>query len=391
MTAAAQPAKVLIIDDEEIVLDSCAEILSGPDYRMATATDGARGLAQVREFRPDVVVVDLKMPGLSGFEVLERLRAADPAAVAVVITGYATVSSAVEAMKQGAYDFLPKPFTPDEFRLIIRRSAEKRRLVLETAALKRERDALREHFAAVVSHELKAPLAAIQQNLFALEQALADLLTEPQRLRLERMKVRLGELIALITTWRRSVSADIECIREHFQPVAVATCIAKASEQVHPHAERKSVAIVSTIQEPLGHVAGDEGTLVEALVNVLDNAVKYSRPDTQIAVSAQATDDHIEIEVRDRGVGIATEDLPFIFDAFYRGRPADADARGTGLGLALTRRIVEAHGGSIGVESQLGQGSVFVITLPTLTPDQPHPTPPETAVVVQPSGTSCDD
>ena len=120
------------------------------------------GLDLIQEFHPDLVFVDLKMPGLSGLEVIEKIHEYDPTIVTIVITGYATVSSAVEAMKQGAYDFLPKPFTPDELRLIAQRGVEKRKLVLETIALRREKELLRENFAAIVSHELKSPLGAVQ-------------------------------------------------------------------------------------------------------------------------------------------------------------------------------------------------------------------------------------
>jgi DNA-binding NtrC family response regulator len=97
----------------------------GGDYELATAMDGTRGLKLVQEFQPDLVFVGLKMPGISGLEVLEQIHGTDPTIVTIVITAYATVSSAVEAMKQGAYDFLPKPFTPDEFRLITHRGLEK--------------------------------------------------------------------------------------------------------------------------------------------------------------------------------------------------------------------------------------------------------------------------
>jgi signal transduction histidine kinase len=156
-------------------------------------------------------------------------------------------------------------------------------------------------------------------------------------------------------------------------------------DQVQPHAERKGVDIAAVLPGPSCVVLGDEGTLVEALANVLDNAVKYSRADSRVELTTETGDERVEIAIRDRGVGIAQEDLPFIFDAFYRGPPGAAAERGTGLGLALTRRIVEAHGGSIDVESEPGKGSVFVITLPT-GPAQPDPTPSETAVAVQPSG-----
>ena len=116
-----QRFRILVIDDEKVVLDSCTAILANSgNYEIATASDGVLGLELIPEFQPDLVFVDLKMPGISGLEVIERIHALDSTITTIVITGFATVSSAVEAMKQGAYDFLPKPFTPDEFRLITR-------------------------------------------------------------------------------------------------------------------------------------------------------------------------------------------------------------------------------------------------------------------------------
>lgn len=357
---------ILIIDDEEVVLDSCAQILEGSHYHIATATDGAQGIKLVQEFQPDLVFVDLKMPGMSGFEVLERIRTLDSTIVPIVITGYSTVSSAVEAMKQGAFDFLPKPFTPDEFRLIAQRGFEKRKLVLESLALRREKEMLREHFAAIVSHELKSPLAAIQQNLMALGYELSSQLTEEQKTRLERTRARIDDLLKLIHTWLRVISADIGKIQENFQPVSVASILSKAIESIEPHATRKAIKIQAVVKEPLGLVHGDEGTLVEALVNIMGNAVKYSRLESQIVVRAEEKEGAILISVADTGVGIPKEDLPFIFEDFYRGKTGQAVEKGSGLGLALTRRIVEAHHGTISVESELGHGSTFVIRLPVL-------------------------
>jgi signal transduction histidine kinase len=364
-------ARILVVDDEEIVLDSCTEILRGEGYQLATASDGARGLALVHEFRPDVVVVDLKMPGLSGFEVLERLRDADPTVVTIVITGYATVSSAVDAMKRGAYDFLPKPFTPEEFRLIIRRGVEKRSLVFETLALRRERDLLRDHFAAIVSHELKAPLAAIQQNVFVLEREFAPVATPDQRERLGRIKTRVGDLLQLIETWRRGVTVDIDAIKARRVAVSVKVPIDKAVESALVYATRKAVDVVATVPEPAPQVWGDQGTLTEALVNILGNAVKFTREGGRIAVTVETAGKDVRIAVADNGIGIAPDDLPHIFDAFYSTQAGAAGERGSGLGLAVSRRIVEAHGGAITVQSTPGQGSTFVITLPLLGDEGP--------------------
>jgi two-component system sensor histidine kinase/response regulator len=356
--------RILIIDDEDVVRDSCLAILESRGYEIATAPDGTLGLALAREFAPDLVLVDLKMPGISGFEVLETIRAGDPTIVAIVITGYSTVDSAVEAMKRGAFDFLPKPFTPDELRLITERGLERRRLVLESIALRREREMLQENFAAIVSHELRSPLAAVQQNLFVLAAELSGKLDEGQKTRFERIKTRLDDLLKLIQSWLNAVSVPVAKIKESFAPLSVRAPIAKAVESMQPHATRKDIVIAEAVTEPLPPVLGDEGSLTEALVNLIGNAVKYTHPGGRVTVSARAEGGAVLLAVTDTGVGIAREDLPFVFDAFYRGKGAAEAATGAGLGLALTRRIVEAHGGTLAVDSELGKGTTFSISLP---------------------------
>lgn len=357
-------SRILIIDDEEIVLDSCVHILKGDPYDVATARDGTAGLKLVGEFRPGLVFLDLKMPGVSGFDVLERIGRHDPTIVNVVITGYATVSSAVDAMKKGAYDFLPKPFTPDEFRVITRRALEKRKLLLETIALKKEKEMLRDNFAALVSHELKAPLSAVQQNLFVLEAELSGKLTDAEKNRLERIRLRLDDLLKLIHTWLRVISVDIQRLAESFRPVSVISSIATAIEGLQQQAARKDIRLATSGGEALKLVQGDAGTLTEAFVNLIGNAIKYSRPGGAVSIAAENQGANVVISVSDQGVGIAGEDLPFIFNEFYTGKSAQPAERGCGLGLAITRRIIEAHQGSITVDSGLGKGSTFVITLP---------------------------
>jgi signal transduction histidine kinase len=375
--------RILIIDDEEVVLDSCKRILEGRNYRVATAMDGTFGMTLVREFRPDLVYVDLKMPGISGFEVIEQIREFDPTVVTIVITGYATVESAVEAIQKGAYDFLPKPFSPDELRVITQRGLEKRKLQQEAMALRREKEVLREHFAAIVSHELKAPLGNVQQNLFALELELEDQLTEDQRDRLSRMKSSLDNLMGLIHTWLRVISTDIQQIRESFQPISIPAVIKNAVESLQAHADRKDIEIVTSISKPLPSVSGDDITLTEALVNLINNAIKYSRMESQVHVSAEEEADEILVSVTDRGVGISNEDLPFIFGDFYVGESAPEAERGSGLGLGITRRIVEAHDGTIMVESALGKGSTFMIRLPTISDQDQSERAPEQGDAVE--------
>jgi signal transduction histidine kinase len=357
--------RILIIDDEEVVLDSCTQILAGRDYDVVTAADGTRGLNLIREFQPDLIFVDLKMPGLSGLEVLEKIREMDATIVTVVITGFATVDSAVEAMKIGAYDFLPKPFTPDEFRLITRRGLEKRELVLETIALRREKEMLRENFAAIVSHELKSPLGAIQQNLYALEQETAAKLTDAEKGRLARMKVRIDDLLKLINAWLRVISVDIRKIRETFAPLCVKDLIAKAIENSEPHAVRKNIELVSTVADSLPPLDGHEISLVEALTNIIGNAVKYSYAGSRVFINAEEKENSILISVTDTGVGIPPEEIPQLFADFYRGK--DQAAEGShGIGLTISRKIIEAHNGSITALSRSApdKGTTFIIRIP---------------------------
>jgi two-component system sensor histidine kinase/response regulator len=359
-------SKILIIDDEEVVLDSCTRILKSSEYKLATANNGLLGLELLKEFQPDLIYVDLKMPGISGIDVIEKIRDIDPTIVVIVITGFATVSSAVEAMKNGAYDFLPKPFTPDEFRLITQRGLDKRRLILETIQLRREKELLREQFAAIVSHELKAPLGAVQQNLFVLAAELASQLTDDQKIRFGRMQANINDLITLILTWLRVLSVDVMKIRENFKPTSITTIITKATESVSAHAARKDVEIVTSINEPASLVNGDEGTLVETLVNILGNAIKYSRTKSKISLKVEEIKENIIISIADTGIGISKEDIPYIFNDFYTGKNGQKIEKSTGLGLAITRRIIEAHDGSVSVESELGKGSTFKIRLPVL-------------------------
>jgi len=358
-------SRILIIDDEQVVLDSCAEILLDPTYHTATALDGRRGLELVDEYRPDLVLVDLKMPGLSGLEVLEEINRRDPAIVTVVITGYATVDSAIEAMKLGAYDFIPKPFTPDQLRVVARRSLEKRKLMLETIALRRDKEMLRENFAAIVSHEMKSPLSAVQQNLFVLSRQLSSVANDEQRRQLDRMKTRIGDLLKIVDTWLRSVSVDLSEIQNRFEVVPVADAIAKAFEAVEPHATRKDVSLI--VEEHGEDVYGDEVTLAEALTNIVGNAVKYSHDGGSVVVGVKQVDGTVRIDVVDNGIGIAEADRARIFDDFYRATTPGQE-RGAGVGLAVSKRIIDVHRGSVSVEGEVGRGTTFIIHLPSAAP-----------------------
>jgi len=137
----AKGARILVVDDEQIMRDGCTRILSKEDWEVVTADSGEAGLEAIKRGDGfDVILLDLMMPGIRGMEVLEAAHQVDPDLLVIVITGYATVESAVEAMKKGAYDFIPKPFTPDQLRIIVKRALEKRSLQREMEVLRLERE-----------------------------------------------------------------------------------------------------------------------------------------------------------------------------------------------------------------------------------------------------------
>lgn len=356
--------KIIIIDDEEIVLDSCTQILEGTNYEVLTASNGTDGLALVQSQQPDLIYVDLKMPGISGIEVLKSAHEYDPAIVLVVITGYATVDSAVEAMKQGAYDFLPKPFTPDEFRLITERGIERRRLTLETIALRREKEVLRENFAAIVSHELKSPISSIQQNLYVMAKDLEGVLSETQKSRLDRMMVRIDDVMKLITSWLRVMAVDISKIRDSFTAIEINAALTKAIETIEPQAIRKDIELVTSIPARPISILGEEVSFVEALVNIIGNAVKYSYTNSKVFINVLMKNGTVSISVKDSGVGIPKEEIPLIFEDFYRGKSGKALEGSHGLGLTISRLIIEAHDGFVSAESEVGKGTTISINLP---------------------------
>jgi two-component system phosphate regulon sensor histidine kinase PhoR len=151
----------------------------------------------------------------------------------------------------------------------------------------------------------------------------------------------------------------------HFTDSALSDIAATAVAQMQPQAEAKGIRLEITIEPTLPLLSLDQAALLDALENLLDNAIKYSPAGTCVKLSAQATAQGVCIDVQDEGIGIEPDDLPRIFDRFYRGQPGNQHSvKGTGLGLALVKAAVEAHGGSVSVASQLGQGSRFTLQLP---------------------------
>ena len=355
---------ILVIDDEEAMRDSCCQILLKEGLLTETAEDGSIGLEKVKETKPDLVLVDLKMPGVNGMEVLEKTKEIDPNIITVVITGYATVESAVEAMKKGAYDFLPKPFTPDQLRIIIRRGLERRKLTLETESLRKEKKLIEDSFITMVSHQLRSPLVAIMQYFEVIIGGMVGEVPGKQKEMILKARNRLDSLMNLINDWLDVARLDSGQIIDKLKPLSLKKIIKKLIDDMEPLTKDGYISLELGSCSKNDLVQGDEETLEQVFSNLITNAIRYNKPKGRVLITIKENKDFIAVEVQDTGIGIAKDHLPFIFDQFYRvKRGEDQKIKGTGLGLSIAKKIVEAHGGSIQVSSEIGKGSIFTVFL----------------------------
>jgi len=355
-------ATILVIDDEKAMRDSCSQVLAKEGHRTETSENGDSGLQKIREIKPDLVLVDLKMPGLSGMELLEKVRSIDPNIVSVVITGYATIESAVEAMKRNAYDFLPKPFTPDQLRIITRRGLERRRLALESERLRHEKEKMRENFITFVSHQLRSPLISVQQYCEVILGGFTGEVNRKQKEMIQEAGKRIDELLKLVNDWLNMSRIEAGNFIGKFEPVTLAPLLSETMELLKPLADNRKVTLEQVLGDVPAAIQGNGESLKQAFMNLISNAIEYNRQRGTVTLSMREESNQLLVEISDTGIGISQENLPFIFDEFFRVKVRGVI--GSGLGLPIAKKIIEAHNGSIDVVSEPGKGTTFTILLP---------------------------
>jgi signal transduction histidine kinase len=360
--------QVFVIDDDDVMLLSCRRILERDGYLVETFASGHDGLSRLAQVTPQLLLVDLKMPELDGLQVIERIRAIDPDLVIAVITGYATIATAVDAMKAGAYDFLPKPFTPDELRLVVTRGCERWRLAHESKQLRHEKAVAERRIITFLSHQLKSPLAAAKQYLDVLLFTSGEELAPGARSWITRSQARLEEMVAMIDDWLTLANVERGGVSHRDASAELSVVIARVAQAAAPHAERSQVSVTTDVAAAIPPVCGDATSVATVLSNLVINGIKYNRPSGRVSVRAVRDGEAARVDVIDTGIGIPEDSLPRIFEEFYRVGSSEArDIPGSGLGLAICQRIVQELGGSIDVTSALGSGSTFTVKLPLAT------------------------
>jgi signal transduction histidine kinase len=360
---------ILIIDDEASIRDGCRQALEKSGYAVVDAGEGEAGIQIAREARPDIALIDLKMPGISGMEIIDILSRDLPDTVLVMITGYATIVSAVEAIQKGTYDYLPKPFSPDQLRSAVRRAIEHRNLKIETRRLRDEKERMEKSFITFVSHEMRSPLVVIRQYIEALKAIAGDRLDQETAQIIERCSIRLQGLETLVEHW-----LDISRIGEGSfvwkkESLDLRQLIGRSMEEMAPICKEKGIALAAESPDQLPEILGDPESLLRVFTNIIGNATKYTPEAGKITLAATGDGGSVAIRISDTGTGIPADKLPFIFEPFYRVRGKEERQRGSGLGLTFCKKIMELHGGEISVSSEEGRGTTFWLKfLPHLPP-----------------------
>ncbi|MBN1613692.1 MAG: response regulator [Deltaproteobacteria bacterium] len=364
MTTLSDKPVILVIDDEEALRDGCRQVLEKTGYTVLTAANGNEGINLAREHLPHIAFVDLKMPNISGMEIIEILSHDIPDIMLVMITGYASIVSAVEAMKKGAYDYLPKPFSADQLRALAYRGLEHRRLKIETRILREEKDQIQKNFITFVSHEMRSPLVAIQQYMETLKATAGDCLNQDVREVIERCSARVEGLEKLVEHWLDLSRIENGTFAEQKVALNLRHVILRAAEEMNSLCKKRGLTLTSNIPENIPSIMGDEESLVRVFTNIIGNATKFTPEGGAITISVKQEGHYITADIADTGFGISPDKIPFIFEPFYRGKDKNERGRGSGLGLTFCKLIMESHQGDITVSSKEGEGTTFALKFP---------------------------
>lgn len=395
-------ARILVVDDEPGVLETIAAILEREGYAVSAVSDVARATAVLQQEAFAVVLTDLHMEDATGLTLVSHVRRHWPETTAVVLTGYASLQSAIDALREGAYDYLIKPCDVEELKATISRAAERsllaralrqrieeldlanaelstlnaemagrveeatRELSQKLAELAEAKQRLeeerkqREQFISMVTHELRQPLTSLNAN--------AQLLGRPSTSEATRERAR-NTLMSQVQRLNRLIQdlSDVSHLTDNTFSLKMGRwdLAALILEQVElARSDPRGAGVEAEVPSGVVPVEGDRDRISQVLSNLLSNAMKYGGGGP-VRASLRVVDKRAVLSVRDQGPGIPPDRLDAIFEPYVRlSSPEGADeASGLGLGLYIARRIVEVHGGRIWAEES-ENGAYFVVSLP---------------------------
>ena len=350
---------ILIVDDEMGPRESLKMILN-PYYTVHTADRGAQAIEMLKQIPVDLVTLDLKMPGLTGINVLEKVKEHDPDIEAIIITGYGSLDTAIEGLRLGAFDYISKPFDVNHILALVRRGLERRNAKARLRQVKSD-------FLSNVSHELRTPLSVVVGFVYLLLNQVIGKLSEDQQKILETVYRNSEELLELIDNvlWMTSLNVgDSTATIEKFDAAEVVEATIKRYEKaVHEKGLKLSLQLAA---EEIS-IVSDRSKVERIFQNVFNNAVKFTAKG-EITVKVQPTADRgsVEFEVIDTGTGIEEGKIDSIFEPFHQADTSTVRSfSGLGLGLTVARRMAELIGGNLKLSSQPNVGTRVIIRFPS--------------------------
>lgn len=365
---------LLVVDDEEANLDLLEAFLLPDGYaRMVRAADGAEAVARFEEHTPDIVLLDLHMPNRSGFEVLRDVQQrTEPGDFVPILVLTADVSSAARsrALSEGAHDFLIKPLDALEVRLRVRNLLQTRLLHHE----QRRATYAREQVLSVVAHDLRNPLASIAMDAEMLRHLLSKEEQPVQVQTVRRIERTTHRMHVLIEDLLEVTRLQHGTFAVRAAPTQLPDVLQEAEAMMRPLALSRRVQLVFERAPVLPMVRVDAERMNQALSNLIGNALKFTAPGGVVRVTSSVRAAEVVVSIADTGVGIAEENLSQVFSPFWQA--PEGRRAGLGLGLVITRAIIEAHGGRIWIESVAGCGTTVHFSIPFIQTTDPEPARP---------------
>jgi signal transduction histidine kinase len=369
--------KILVVEDEEIIRMMFKQSFENWGFEVDTAENGKDALEKCQDNFYNIIVTDLNMPVMDGMELLKRLKAKWPYQEVIVITGYATIESAIEAMKLGAYDFILKPvnfehvqFTINKLYIKIRAEAENEEL-REVNSQLMELNEMKDKFLYITNHEIRTPLTIIKGYIDVLRGLISNPNPEVSET-LQILEETTGELSELVDRMHLLKSLEMGEIQKENDSLDLKEILSKVYRELGSLFKMREIELrVAVDKKPL-FINGDYRQLRLVIRELLHNALKFTPDKGKVQVKMELKNEEIHYSVKDTGVGIPFDKQKLIFDRFYeiqdvvnhRSSKKDFMGGGLGIGLSMVKEILEGMNGKIEVISEPKQGSLFKIILP---------------------------
>jgi two-component system, sensor histidine kinase and response regulator len=340
------------------------EIDDSIQFELDMAETGTEALEKISAHAPDILLLDYKLPDLTGLEILEKIKLqGEDSPLTIMVTAYASLETAVSAIKSGAYDFLAKPFTPSELRATISKAAQSLILARQVKKLSEERKQVRFQFISVLGHELKAPLGAIEGYLNMMDERISGTDLENYSDMIKRCLIRTEQMKKLIIDLLEMTKIESGNRTRDLTDIDLVEIANQSIENMISDAKKRNIEINLECCYPMRMIA-DREEIEIILNNLVTNAVKYNRDNGKVDVIIFEEAGLFTIQVKDTGIGMTPDECARLFKEFVRIKNAKTRMiTGSGLGLSTIKKVAQLYYGDVTVESQPDVGTTFTVSL----------------------------